>query len=413
MTDTPPKRKDPRQRTPVPLLPPAQRSRAALGLTLAAAEGRFALQGCAECGAVQYPPRDACRACLSTDLTWREVPNGGRVVAQTRIHASPDPYFREHLPWRIGTVALDAGVPVIAHLHAAVSRGDRVRMALRLDRAGQGVLIALPDIEGSAMTSDPTLRAMGTDPRHRRVLITDARAPESLALTKALLAAGAAEVRLGEPETWKAWDGRAAFDGLAAVSLHPLDVTDTGSVRDLAAGLGGKVDILINTARHERPGGVMTGDLTRARDEIEVGYMGLMRLAQAFGPAMAARAADGVNSAAAWVNILPVQALAHDPGFASTVAAGAAARALALSLRAELRGAGVRVMNAYTGPLDDDWHQPLPPPKVAPKALAQAIVAGLCDGLEEVHVGDIARDLADRWRRDPRLLAREMEGGLS
>ena len=127
----------------MPLLPPVQRSRAALGLTLAAAEGRFALQGCAECGAVQYPPRDACRACLSTDLTWREVPNGGRVVAQTRIHASPDPYFREHLPWRIGTVALDAGVPVIAHLHAAVSRGDRVRMALRLDRAGQGVLIAL------------------------------------------------------------------------------------------------------------------------------------------------------------------------------------------------------------------------------------------------------------------------------
>ena len=29
-----------------------------------------------------------------------------------------------------------------------------------------------------------------------------------------------------------------AFDGLAAVSLHPLDVTDTGSARDLAAGLG-------------------------------------------------------------------------------------------------------------------------------------------------------------------------------
>ena len=58
-------------RTAKPL--PAARSRAALGLAAAAAEGRFRLQVCVECGATQYPPRDVCEHCLSGALNWREV----------------------------------------------------------------------------------------------------------------------------------------------------------------------------------------------------------------------------------------------------------------------------------------------------------------------------------------------------
>lgn len=408
----PPPKKDPQKRTRVPLLPPRARSRAALGLSCAAAEGRFMLQVCAECGAVQYPPRDACRTCLATALVWRDMPPGGELLALTAIHASPDPYFRERLPWRAGIVRLDAGVPVIAHVHGDAARGARVRVVARLDRAGQGVLCALPETDVPHMEDDPMLRETGADPRHRRVLITDARAPEALPLARALKAAGAALIFLGEPEPWRFWPGRDAFAGIEGASLHPLDVTDTDSVRELAASLGGRTDILINTARFVRPGGVIDrADTVFARDEIEVAYLGLMRLAQAFGPALRARGADGVNSAAAWVNILPARALAHDPGFASATAAGAAARALSLSLRAELRAGGVRVMNVHVGPLDDEWHQPLPPPKVAPAALARAIVDGLRDGLEEVHAGDVARDLAARWRRDPALLARELEEG--
>jgi short-subunit dehydrogenase len=40
-----------------------------------------------------------------------------------------------------------------------------------------------------------------------------------------------------------------------------------------------------------------------------------MRLAQAFGPGMASRTADGVNSAVAFVNILSVHALSADPQY--------------------------------------------------------------------------------------------------
>ncbi|MBV8653897.1 MAG: short-chain dehydrogenase, partial [Alphaproteobacteria bacterium] len=55
-----PKRKNPLKKTRVPLLPQGTRSRTALGLTAAAAEGRFQLQVCSDCAMVVYPPRDAC-----------------------------------------------------------------------------------------------------------------------------------------------------------------------------------------------------------------------------------------------------------------------------------------------------------------------------------------------------------------
>ena len=59
-----PKRKNPVLRTQQMNLPPGARGRVALGITTAAAEGRFELQTCADCGAVQYPPRETCHKCL-------------------------------------------------------------------------------------------------------------------------------------------------------------------------------------------------------------------------------------------------------------------------------------------------------------------------------------------------------------
>ena len=98
---TRPKRKDPLKKTRVPLLPQGVRSRTALGLTAAAAEGRFQLQVCADCAVVIYPPRDACPRCLSARLPFRDVDNRGTLLAETTIRTSTDVYFRERMPWRI------------------------------------------------------------------------------------------------------------------------------------------------------------------------------------------------------------------------------------------------------------------------------------------------------------------------
>lgn len=407
-----PKKKNPVARTRLPTLPPGSRSRAALGLTRAAAEGRFEMQVCGDCSAVQYPPREVCGDCLSERLDWRPVADGGRLVATTTLRHSNDLYFRERLPWRVGTVRMDAGPSVVAHVHEDCADDGRVRLALRLDRSGQAVLHALPPEDTPNMNDSPQLRASHCDPKHRRVLVTDGRCALGRALAKALLDAGATTVFVGDPATWKA---DAAFDAFVASDprLEPvaLDVTDTDSVDRLAASIGGKVEILLNTADHPRDGGAMTRrDVGVARDALDVNVLGLMRLAQAFGPVMGARAGDGDHHAVAWVNVLSIHALAALPARGAWSASKAAALSLAQTLRAEFRASGIRVLNVFPGPIDDEWEQLTPPPKLAPSAVAKAIVRALQDGVEDLYVGEVAEELRARLRENHKAVERELGG---
>ena len=79
-----PGRKNPMLRTPQMNLPPAARGRVALGITAAAAEGRFELQTCEDCSTVLYPPREACHKCLSPRLRWQEQSGAGCLLSSTR-----------------------------------------------------------------------------------------------------------------------------------------------------------------------------------------------------------------------------------------------------------------------------------------------------------------------------------------
>ena len=147
--------------TSLPPLPPVKRSRIAQGLTAAAALGRFELQRCAQCSAVQYPPREACHRCLSVDLQWTLQPGGGQLIAETRLHHSHEPYFRPHLPLRVGLVRLDAGPSLVTHVHQTVPAAPAaVQVAARLDKAGQAALIACMPGEDIAVTDDPKIREM-------------------------------------------------------------------------------------------------------------------------------------------------------------------------------------------------------------------------------------------------------------
>jgi NAD(P)-dependent dehydrogenase (short-subunit alcohol dehydrogenase family)/uncharacterized OB-fold protein len=406
---TPPPRKNPLKRTLQPLLPPQARSRAAHLLTWAAAEGRLALPSCVACGHVHYPVRDVCPQCLASDITLRDVLPDGKVLATTTIQTSTDPYFRERMPWRIGTVVLAAGPVIIAHLHGDCAVGQAVTLALKLDKGGQAVAIALPSPETPNMADDPILRELTADPKHRRVLVTDGRCAVGQAVARALSDAGAAIVFVGLSDAWKPVPGRAALEKVRGVEIVPLDVTDTDSVRELVASIGGKVDILINTAEHARPGGIIDrGDVQTAREEMDIGYFGLMRLAQGFGPAMRARGADGSNSACAWVNTISIYGQMAWPAFGAHSAMQAAILATSQSLRAELRTGGVRVVNIFTGPLETEWFQTVPPPKVAPTQIAKAIVEALKGGVEDVYVGDVAKDFRARLDKNPKALEREL-----
>ena len=193
------------------------------------------------------------------------------------------------------------------------------------------------------------------------------------------------------------------------VEIVTLDITDSQSVGDVAGEIAHRVDILINTTEHPRIGGIIhRHGLTIAREEMDIRYFGLLRLAQHFGPTMRARGADGVNAAAAFVNLLSVHALVSWPQYGTFSAAEAACLSAAQALRAELRGGGVKVLNMFAGPLDTEWFQSVPPPKLAPSALASATVDALRKGIEDAYVGDIAQDIRARLDVQPKALEREL-----
>ncbi|WP_271602026.1 SDR family NAD(P)-dependent oxidoreductase [Bradyrhizobium sp. CCBAU 45384] len=406
----PPRRKNPLLRTRLPASPPRPRSRTSHGFTRAAAEGRFMLQRCEACGSFAYPAREACPSCLSVGLVFIDAPRRGTLLAETTARVPSDVYFRERAPWRIGLVKMDCGPSIVAHLHADCVEGAAVRMSLQLDKSGQAVAFAHPEGETPNMADDRQWREMTADPKFRRVLVTNGRNMIGQEAVAALKAAGAKTVFVGVAEPWRPFAGEERLRGQDGIEIVTLDAADEKSAADLAADIGGKVDILVNTTEYVRPGGLLDRRGTSiARDEIDQAYLGFINLAQAFGPAMRMRGADGVNSSSAWVNILSVYALANWPAFGAYSASQAACLSLSHCLRAELRPGGVKVMNLFTGPVDTEWFQTVPPPKVAPRAIAQAIVSGLKGGLEEVYVGDVAEEIRQRLAANPKALERELD----
>jgi hypothetical protein len=62
----------------------------------------------------------------------------------------------------------------------------------------------------------------------------------------------------------------------------------------------------------------------------------------------------------------------------------------------------------FAGPLDTEWFQSVPPPKLSPAALANATVDALRRGIEESYVGDVAQDIKARLDAQPKALEREL-----
>ena len=123
---------------------------------------------------------------------------------------------------------------------------------------------------------------------------------------------------------------------------------------------------------------------------------------------MKGRGADGINSAVAWVNILSVFALSNYPQHGTYSASQAAAHSLSQAMRADFRGSTVRILNAYPGPIDEEWNQLIPPPKVAPERLARDVINALRQGLEDIYPGDVAQEYLERYMENPKILELEL-----
>ena len=262
------------------------------------------------------------------------------------------------------------------------------------------------------MADDPLIRETTCDPRARKVLVTDAKTKLGRAMVEALVAAGADLVWAGYAAPWKPSPHLEALGGLKPVTLVPLDVTDESSVRELAGSIGGKVDILINTAEYHRPGSFASRPgVETARTEMEVNYFGLLRLAQSFAPALKARAA-------------PMAPRAPSPGSTScrsmrsrTTPRTALSRPRRLPpcrLRRRCapicRQAAFASSTPFPGRSMMNGTQLVPPPKLSPAALASSRRRRARGAARGCLSGRGRQGFLARFLDNPKALERELAG---
>ena len=116
--------------------------------------GTLALQACARCAVVQFPPEDACRSCGSFELGARTSAGRGVVESVAVVHHAVHPLLRPRVPYAVVLVALDDAPHVrllgnvLNRAYDQVAIGDRVRVVFEeVKDPESGELLRIPQWE--------------------------------------------------------------------------------------------------------------------------------------------------------------------------------------------------------------------------------------------------------------------------
>jgi NAD(P)-dependent dehydrogenase (short-subunit alcohol dehydrogenase family) len=171
--------------------------------------------------------------------------------------------------------------------------------------------------------------------------------------------------------------------------VHPiqLDVTDADQVARAARECR-DVTVLVNNAGVATLGGFLDDrTLEGTRQQMEVNFFGMLRMAQAFAPVLAA------NGGGAMLNVLSVASWINRPLLGTYGATKSAAWALTNGLRHELRAQGTQVTALHMGFVDTDLTRGIEMPKSTPQAIVQAAFDGLASGALEVLADETTRQV--------------------
>ena len=102
----------------------------------------LSLQCCASCNHINYPKRELCGNCLADELCWQPVNGAGTVQSFTDLHYPLEDNFSKNLPWRVGSIMLDAGPVTLAHLQPGLNCNDRVKLSIAKDQSNNYMLVA-------------------------------------------------------------------------------------------------------------------------------------------------------------------------------------------------------------------------------------------------------------------------------
>jgi NAD(P)-dependent dehydrogenase (short-subunit alcohol dehydrogenase family) len=227
----------------------------------------------------------------------------------------------------------------------------------------------------------------------KRVLITGANRGLGRALMLACAEAGAGEIVAGarRPEELETFIN--SLGARAKLTPVRLDVTSDEDV-DAAAALG-RIDVLINNAGIAAYGGVLKAGAEDIRREIEINYLGAIRVVRAFAPAMAEHG-DGLI-----VNVASILGKVSAPALGTYCATKAALLSLSQALRGDLSDRGVRVMAVLPGTIDTDMSRVFGGEKVAAEQAAREIAEAIRHETVEAAIGDGARGVLAGLSADP------------
>lgn len=228
----------------------------------------------------------------------------------------------------------------------------------------------------------------------KRVLVSGASRGLGRTLAFAFAEAGAREVVAG---TRKEEDRNKLKTGAASIGANitpvQLDVTSDADV-DAVAKLG-TVDMLINNAGVAGYGNPVTMNFAAIQQEIEVNYLGTLRMVRAFVPAMIEQK-EGVV-----VNIATAFAKVNLPIVGTYCATKAALLSLGQALRAYLSDQGVLVITVLPTTIDTDMSRGANVPKMGTEFVAGEILQAIREEKHDPAIGDEARGVLDGLAKDP------------
>jgi NAD(P)-dependent dehydrogenase (short-subunit alcohol dehydrogenase family) len=236
------------------------------------------------------------------------------------------------------------------------------------------------------------------------VLVTGANRGLGSALVTASLAAGARRIYAGarDPKQLAAVLSRAP-DRILPLAI---DITNADSLAAAAASAP-DVSVLFNNAGVLASRDFLSSSSAAIAQEFSTNFFGTLAATKAFLPALTRAGAAGQ---AAIVNVLSVVSLASMPALGAYSASKAAAASLTQALRRDLAKLSISVHGVFAGTIDTDMVRAMQVAKTSPGDVAQAIVEGVEQGLEDIFPDPTSRGAFATWRSDPKELERQLAG---
>jgi NAD(P)-dependent dehydrogenase (short-subunit alcohol dehydrogenase family) len=237
------------------------------------------------------------------------------------------------------------------------------------------------------------------DIRDKRILVTGANRGLGRALAFAFATAGAREIIAGarKAEHIEQLKADALADG-APITPVRLDVRFEEDVAAVVA--LGPVDILVNNAAIAVYGGPFVAEFADIRNEIETNYLAVVRLVQAFAPAMIEQG-DGLI-----VNIATIFAKVNLPIVGTYCATKAALLSLGQALRAHLADKGVRVITVMPSTIDTDMSRGADVPKMTKEFVATEILRIIREEPIDPTIGEEAQGILEGLVKDSLAMER-------